>query len=165
MAAQLPDIVLLNGKVRDLYSNPLESYWEKTGRKRPNFKTQQNCNRGYVASWLIKGSNLVLTDITGIYYRSGLFGKRESQITISRLFPKSKSQAILANWFSGKLRIPDGNMTAYEHNSYNSRFEKEIIITVDKGQVIKMVTLDYTHQRLTVDSNFTSQVPKANRYQ
>ncbi|MGE0588529.1 MAG: hypothetical protein AB7O48_08130 [Cyclobacteriaceae bacterium] len=165
MAAQLPDIVLLNGKVRDLYSNPLETYWEKTGRKRPDFKTQQNCNRGYVASWSIEGSNLVLTDITGIYYRASLFGSRERQITIGRLFPKSKSRAILANWFSGKLRIPDGNMTAYDHNSYNSRFEKEIIVTIDKGKVIKMVILDYTRQRLTVDTNFNSQGPKASRYQ
>ncbi|HRX00155.1 MAG TPA: hypothetical protein P5280_11725 [Cyclobacteriaceae bacterium] len=151
MAAQLPDIVLLNGKARDLYSNPLESFWEKTGRKRPDFKTQQNCKRGYVASWSIERGNLVLTDITGIYYRIGLFGRRESQITVGRLFPKSKSHAILANWFSGKLRIPDGNMTMYEHVGYNSRFEKEIIITIEKGVAIKTVKLDYTKQTLVVN--------------
>ena len=62
-----------------------------------------------------------------------------------------KQDGVLANWFSGKLRVPAGNMTQYEHFSYNSRFEKEIIITVDKGQVIKMVTLDYTQQKLIVN--------------
>ena len=41
-------------------------------------------------------------------------------------------------------------MTMYEHNNYDSRFEKETIITVEYGAVMKTVTLDYTQQTLTL---------------
>jgi hypothetical protein len=55
-------------------------------------------------------------------------------------------------WFSGKLRIPYGKMTEYVHEGYSSHFEKELIITVEKGNIIKEVMLDYTQQRLVVTS-------------
>lgn len=152
MAAQLPDIITLESREMDLYTNPLEAFWEITGKRKPNFKLTENCNRGYVAGWAIKDNQLVLTRLTGKHYISTLFfGDKLVDISMEKIFPKSKSNITPAIWFSGKLRIPAGPMTQYEHYNYNSRFEKEIIITVIKGDVIKMVTLDYTQQRLVVN--------------
>jgi hypothetical protein len=152
MAAQLPDIITLESKKMELYSNPLEPFWETSGKRKPNFKLTENCKRGYVAGWAIKDHQLVLTQIIGKHYaRTFFFGEKLVEISMKKLFPKSRNNHVHAIWYSGKLRIPAGAMTQYEHNNYNSRFEKEIIITVNKGDVIKMVTLDYTQQKLVVN--------------
>lgn len=152
MAAQLPDSILLNSNWMDLYTNPLESYWVKTGKKKPDFNLLDTCLRGYIASWIIQGNQLILKEIEGDYYASSLFfNRRLTKTSLKKIFPKSSKQGVIANWYSGKLRIPAGNMTQYGHNSYNSRFEKEIIITIDKGKVLRMVTLDYTQQKLVVN--------------
>lgn len=153
MAAQLPDTIYLNSKWMDLFTNPLETYWEKTGKKRPTFNTINTCKRGYIASWSIRENRLLLNDIEGEYVASSfIFGRKLTKTSLKKIFPKSKGN-VFANWYSGKLRIPAGSMTQYEHQDYNSRFEKEIIVTIENGMVIKMVTLDYTQQRLVVNLN------------
>lgn len=135
----------------DLFSNPLEMYWEKAGKHKPGFNTIETCKRGYIASWAIKENQLLLVDIDGEYTSTVLLFRRKLvKATVKKVFPKSNG-SVFANWYSGKLRIPTGSMTQYEHDDYNSRFEKEIIITIEKGKVLKMVTLDYTQQRLVVN--------------
>jgi predicted NUDIX family NTP pyrophosphohydrolase len=90
-------------------------------------------------------------DIDGEYTSTVLLFRRKLvKASVKKVFPKSNG-SVFANWYSGKLRIPTGSMTQYEHDDYNSRFEKEIIITIEKGKVLKMVTLDYTQQRLVVN--------------
>ncbi|HEY8937617.1 MAG TPA: hypothetical protein VIM65_20465 [Cyclobacteriaceae bacterium] len=155
MSAQVPDKILFSGdEYSDLYTNPLELYWITSRKKRPEFSYTNECRRGYVAYWVIKNNQLFLKSIEGEYKkRFVLFGKRLRKYTINTLFPRSKNKLVLASWFSGKLRIPQGNMTMYEDVAYDSRFEKELIITVDKGEILKVVTLDYTQQRLTVISD------------
>lgn len=154
MAAQLPDIINIADRTMELYSNPLEGYWESTGKSKPKFKTVSDCKRGYVATWAIINNELILTHVDGEHLKPSIFfGNKWMGISLKEIFPKLKGQSVLANWYSGKLRIPDGHMTQYDHNNYNSRFEKEIIITVDKGKVTKIVTLDYNNQRLTVNGS------------
>jgi len=153
MAAQLPDSIVLEGERMDLYSNPLEAYWERFKKKRPNFLAVDSCKRGYIATWEIRGAELLLKALDGNIARSSFFfWKKFIPYTVRTLFPKANGKAIKANWFSGKLRIPRGNMTRYDHYGYNSRFEKETIISVERGNVVKSVTLDYTNQKL-VTSN------------
>jgi hypothetical protein len=152
MAAQIPDKILLNGKQLDMYSNPLEEYWFKTKKVRPSFLYTTECTRGYVAKWEIKGNRLLLQEIEGTYNRNFIFFSRKTPYTLKRLFPASKDRPVVAIWFSGKLRIPIGKMTMYEHNAYDSRFEKEVIMTVHKGEVVKVVTLDFLEKSLVVNS-------------
>jgi len=156
MAAQLPDLIVLNGAQMDLYTNPLEEYWRKSKKKKPVFFKLISCQRGYVATWEVKDKQLFLKGVEGNFIkRFFLFGRKKAKYSIHLLFPKSKGKRVKAGWFSGKLRIPSGPMTMYEHHGYDSRFENEIIITVEKGNILKTVSLDYTQQRLithTIDS-------------
>jgi hypothetical protein len=152
MAAQLPDRILFNGEFLNLYSNPLESYWSNLKRVRPSFFAIPDCTRGYIASWEIRKDKLLLTEIDGTYNRNFIFFSRPTRYSLLRLFPKSKSRPVKATWFSGKLRIPVGKMTLYEPTGYDSRFEKEVILTIDNGDVIKSVTLDFTEKSLIVNS-------------
>jgi len=150
MSAQVPDLIIMNGRKMELYTNPLEQYWIRLNKNRPSFKVAENCKRGYVATWEIKGRRLFLRAIESqVLRRTLFFRKRWKRYTVTS-FLKSGGE-IIASWFSGKLRIPNGRMTLYKHNGYDSRFEKETIITVDHGNVEKMVTLDNVNQTLTVN--------------
>jgi hypothetical protein len=152
MAAQLPDKILLNGTLQQLYTNPLEHYWIGTDKKRPPFFSLPNCQRGYVATWEVRDNQLFIRDIDGNYARTTFFfGKKATRYSLKILFPKSGNRLIKANWYTGKLRVPQGKMTLYDED-YGSRFEKEIIMTVEKGNIVKMVTLDYAKKVLTVNA-------------
>ncbi|HEY3406246.1 MAG TPA: hypothetical protein VGK59_22820 [Ohtaekwangia sp.] len=152
MAAQVPDKIVLDGKLMDLYSNPLELYWLKTKKMRPPFVYTSECIRGYVAKWEIRANQLLLREIEGTYNRSFILFYRQAPYTLKKLFPKSKNRPVLAVWFSGKLRIPIARMTMYEDHGYDSRFEKELIMTIHKGEVVKVVTLDFVEKSLVVNS-------------
>jgi hypothetical protein len=151
MAAQVPDKILLDGKQLNLYSNPLEQFWTNSKKVRPRFFTSPDCSRGYVAGWKIEANKLFLTDIEAYYDRNFVFFRNKTRYTLATLISKSKNKPVVAKWFSGKLRIPVGNMTMYEHSGYDSRFEKELIITIHEGEVIKVVTLDYMQKSLVVN--------------
>ncbi len=158
MAAQLPDKILQNGIIQQLYTNPLEHYWIRMDKKRPLFYPLPNCRRGYVATWEVRDNQLFLKDIDGNYERTTLFfGKESNRYSLKLLFPKSGNRLIKANWFSGKLRIPQGKMTIYDED-YGSRFEQEIIITIEKGNVVKMVTIDYAQRILIVNAQVKKRV-------
>ncbi len=152
MAAQLPDKVLVDGQWLELYSSPLELYWTRTGRRRPAFYANSNCKRGYIASWELKNNKLLLRRIDGDYRRTlFFFFKRRSPFNLKTLFPKADLRPVKAVWFTGRLRIILGKMVLFEDNGFDSRFEKEQIVTVEKGDVCKIVTVDFANQKLTAN--------------
>lgn len=151
MAAQLPDKILLDGEQLNLYSNPLEQFWINTKKVRPPFITSPECSRGYIAGWEIRNNKLLLKEIEGNYERNFIFFRKPARYSLKKLFPRSKNRPVSANWFSGKLRVPIGSMTRYNHSGYDSRFEKEFIITIQKGEVVKMVTLDFKERSLVIN--------------
>lgn len=151
MSAELPDKIRVNGEWMDLYSNPLEQYWGATKKTRPAFYPHTDCKRGYVASWEIKENQLFLSDIVGSFEkRIFFFAKKSKPFSLKWLFPvlAQKHKLVKANWFSGKLRIPIEKMLFYEHNGYDSRFEKEKIITVEHGEICKEVIIDHVQHVL-----------------
>lgn len=151
MPAQMPDRIIFNEEYFKLCTNPLELYWTISGRKRPRFASSVDCRRGYVATWEIRDNQLFLREIEGLIRRTFfLWGKRFVECSLKSLFG-SKKPRVKAVWFSGKLRIPQGKMMMFEDNGYDSRYEKEMIITVTHGDLNRIVTLDYVEQRLTVN--------------
>lgn len=152
MAAQLPDIIIMNGKRMDLYSNPLEQYWSLKKKKRPAFLSSSSCKRGYTATWEILNKKLLLKSIDGKAEKHFfIFWKKIVPYSVTNLFSMARNRAIIATWFTGKIRIPQGNRTLYVHNEYDSRFEREMVITIERGNVVKTVVLDNVHQRLQVE--------------
>lgn len=74
------------------------------------------CWRGYVATWEIRDGHLYLVAIQGRY------GFREGE-------------PLLAEWFTGELRVPRGKMVFYVHMGFGSRYERELFIQIEKGVV------------------------------
>ena len=155
MAAQLPDKILYEGEWLGLYSNPLEQFWTNAKKARPPFIPTTECSRGYIASWEIRNNKLLLTAIEGEYLRNFIFFRKQPKYSLKKLFPKSKNKPVAANWFSGKLRVPIGNMILYNHSGYDSRFEKESIISVHEGEVVKVVTIDFKEKSLVINLETT----------
>lgn len=151
MAAQVPDIIIVDGEKMELYSNPLEQYWDENKVRRPEFEPSVTCKRGYIATWEVNRKYLMLRNVEG-YVRKQyfFFWNKIANCSLNMLFNKNDRERVIANWFTGKIRIPLGRRTLYVHDGYDSRFEKEMVITIDHGRVLKTVILDYAKHKLEI---------------
>lgn len=81
------------------------------------------CWRQYVGTWEIRDGRLYLVKIEGRY-------------------ALSRSEPLLADWFTGTLRIPRGEMLEYVHMGYGSVFEEELHLKIKHGIVVKTRVID-----------------------
>lgn len=136
--AQMPDLLIYEGKTVGIFSNPLETYFDKN-HPRPNelFKTSCTASwRGYLATWEIKHGFLYLVKLV-----EGSCSNDATEIPLAQLFPKQKAP-IQATWFSGSLVIPQGNELEYVHMGYGSVYEKELHLMIKNGKLVDKITLD-----------------------
>ena len=75
----------------------------------------------------------------------------EPQVTGLRS-PPEYPERVFAHWYSGVLRIPQGELLEYVHAGYGSIYEKDLLIDVENGVVINTST--------RVNSNSTTQDKK-----
>lgn len=143
MTAQVREIVVINGKQHELESLPLEPLLEALD-PRPDFscwaRTWSSCLwRGYVGYWQIMEGKLFLT-------RLGTYDE-DIDIDLRHLFPE-REPPIFASWYSGKLRVPMGDQLLYVHMGWQSWYERERIIHVRRGHVVKERNVDHTQRLL-----------------
>lgn len=58
-----------------------------------------------------------------------------------------KNGKVEASWFTGTLRIPDGERISYVHMGYGSKYEREIMIKVENGKVTAQFVVDNTEKK------------------
>lgn len=149
--AQTPDRLFYKGKERALFANPLEDFYE--GKTRPNFFIEpgaisSGCWRGYVAHWKIEEDQLFLTGIDSWICR-GFTDAGCKKVDLKELFgAKFDGGRVSADWFSGLLRIPDGEELQYVHMGYGSVYERDIVLKVEKGRVTAEEIIDNTKRAL-----------------
>lgn len=138
MTAQVPDILIYEGKRLPLFSNPLEIYFE-LNPPRPDFQAPNTaCWRGYVAEWEIVSDVLTLTNLDAcIKTESGLL----ANVGIEEIF-STQGKRMEASWYTGELRVPKGELLQYVHMGYGSEYEEELILTIEKGRLIKVSVVD-----------------------
>lgn len=131
--AQRPDILIHEGHEYPLFSNPLESYYGRDN-PRPRFTFPDTATwRGYVATWEIDRGVLYLKRI-----EAWLDGR---EVGLDYLFPGHPGM-VEATWFTGQLRVPQGKMLQYIHMDYESIYERDLIITVQRGRIVKQEIVD-----------------------
>lgn len=81
------------------------------------------CWRQYQGTWEIKDARFYLTAVRGRFRLEG-------------------SEPLLADWFTGVLRIPRGRMLRYIHMGFGSIFEEELHIKIERGAVVSSRVLD-----------------------
>jgi hypothetical protein len=152
--AQAPDKLIYSGQERKLFSNPLEAYYENSGTKRPNFMSRpfviSSGNwRGYVATWEIVDGKLFLLNVDSSLCEGAKVEADCKQVQLSNLFPKKVSDGkVIADWYSGELRVPDGEQIVYVNMGYGSVYERDLIFTVADGMVEGPKVIDNTKEQL-----------------
>jgi hypothetical protein len=127
MTAQRADIIIIEGKEYPLFTNPLEDYWTKKNPKPPIGLPVTSCWRGYIATWEIIDNILYLIDIT--------IRTPKGETGLVYVFPDTTDK-IKATWYSGELRIPQGDCLHYEHGGYESIYASDWFISIEKGEVV-----------------------------
>ncbi len=139
--AQIPDLIVLDGKTNSLFTNPFGAYLRRNQEAIPKLEAvvEGGCSaswRGYRANWEIKERRLFL---------AALFSDPCSQspkpIPLTTFFPDAQGP-VEATWFSGTLVIPQGEMTEYIHMGYQSEYERYLLITVEQGAVVTIEERD-----------------------
>ncbi len=115
-----PPLPVENGLVEDLWA------WKNEDERAFDmFMKLPSCNpRGYVATWEICDDRFYLNEVRGQVYRM------------------TQSEPVLADWYSGDLVVPQGEMIEWVNHGVGSRYEKYLVITIDKGHVVERKLLD-----------------------
>lgn len=126
MTAQIRDRIKLEGRVMWVCSHIPVPLIRKRIRKNEDWDNTNYpfgstaCWRGYIASWRVEDNKLYLVDIFG---SSELVG----------------DEPLLADWFSGTIRLTEQRVNIYPHLGYVTRFDPDIMMKVEKGVVVRVL--------------------------
>lgn len=132
MTAQQSERICIDGKEYSLCSYPLAQYLATLPHPPEFMPPYTSLWRGYIGTWEIKDGRLYLTAISG-ELESG------EVVTLETLFP-GFPERVLAHWYSGRLRVPQGRMLKYVHQGFASQYEQDLWIDVEQGVVQKLDT-------------------------
>lgn len=133
MTAQVHEELILNGERVTMACTPdlpehhpriLEMPQWQPEREEDEEIFSTACWRQYIGTWEIRGERLYLRRLRGRLTLTG-------------------DEPLPADWFSGTLHVPRGEMLHYVHMGFASVFEEELRITVEEGRITEMETLDH----------------------
>ncbi len=129
MTAQKKEKLLYEGKIYEIATEPLGQYLNKRKDLRIiSLMASSDCWRGYNGDWEIIKDQLFLVKLSGLLVIKSGKGSKENT---TDLFPDQEK--IFADWFSGEIRIPMGNMLEYVHFGYFSIYEKDMYLQFENG--------------------------------
>lgn len=132
MTAQVPEILIHQGRELALCETPLHSYLVKLRKNvRPRFVWPSTaCWRGYVGRWEIQDGSLWLVGLESVLETAtGVI-----DATLADALPWLKPP-VKATWFTGELRCPEGRLLTYVHHGFSSDYERDRLFWVEKGKV------------------------------
>jgi hypothetical protein len=127
MTAQFSELLMLEGKQQALCSFPLASYFALGGESVAFRASSTALSRGYIGTWEIHDQRLYLIRLQG-------WLQDESLVSLETVFP-DYPQRVFAHWFSGTLRLPQGQLLRYVHGGFDSCYEQDLLIDVTRGVV------------------------------
>lgn len=156
---QVNEILMYEGKIKPLSSEPLEPYFNEQQHPRLRNTT---CNgistgnwRGYVGTWEIKENELYLIKLI-----KGNCSEKPPEIPLTEIFPNQPTP-IKATWFSGTLKVPLGK-SFYDGLIY----EKELLFTIEKGVVISKKLVDNSNKEFSTEHEITlEELRKLNEWE
>ena len=126
MTIQAGDILTYRGEKTTIATEPLKSYLDT--RSDVGFISKSTALvRGYIGTWEIKNNQLYLISLLG-------FVENNKKVDLSYLFPNKME--VFASWYSGDIRIPEGELLKKINLGYASIFEKDRILTFNEGILI-----------------------------
>lgn len=147
--SQRADKLLYKGIEYNLFSNPLEIYFEKYPNKRPKkvfgglVIESTSLWRGYVATFEIRDHKLIVKDIQILCVDTTHSNSLDEcwVSVITEVFPEQKE--IQVDWYTGLLVLPIGDIMNYIHMGYGSTYENYILLEIEKGNLKKEKHFNY----------------------
>lgn len=134
MTIQAGDILSHNGKKTTIATEPLKPYLETRSDVSFIFKSTALV-RGYIGTWKIKNKKLYLVALIG-------FIENNEKVDFKYLFPNKTE--VFADWFSGDIRIPEGDLLQKINIGYASVFARDRLLNFNKGILISETLKDNT---------------------
>ena len=128
MTAQAREDLLYEGKQQSMCSTPLGDYLTKNGIFLPLRGRTTACNRNYIGKWEITDNRLYLIGIDA-KLRDG------SPVSVATIFPDSPDR-VFASWYTGTLRIPQGDRIKYFHGGFESVYERDLFLDITEGVAV-----------------------------
>jgi hypothetical protein len=128
MTAQFSDLLVYEGELLSICCEPLKPYLETIKLPHKLKAPNSACWRGYVAKWAIDNNKLFLIKWEG-YILDYLV------VHMDYIFPDE--EVVFAKWFTGEIRIPQGEMLQYIHAGYASVYEGNLCLNFVEGVLIK----------------------------
>jgi len=138
MTAQLMETLYYKGEKFGMATEPLKEYLQTRSDIKFLPRIESWCWRQYVGEWEIKNGKLYLIELHGM-----LAGPKK--FTVDSLFPGRKTA--FAHWFSGEIRVPQGEMIEYVHLGYESIYERDLFLAFEKGLLIGEHVMDNKGKR------------------
>ena len=128
MTAQVHERLILDGELTSMMTCPtLPMQHLRLYRRDPAdvswISGTTACWRGYIGTWEIRDGQLYLVSI------EGTLGIRDGE-------------AIHADWYSGTLVVPRGEMLNYVHMGFESTYEQELRLDIESGRVKNTTLID-----------------------
>ena len=133
MTAQRTEELYYNDDIYKMASEPLQPYLESLRNPIEFVYPSTACWRGYCGTWEIKDDKLYLIKLRGFIYE-----RRE--VDINYVFPGEP--IVFANWFSGEIMLPMGNLLHYIHAGYESVYEQDLFLEFESGLLKSSRTVD-----------------------
>ena len=134
MTIQAGDILSYNGEKKTIATEPLKSYLDTRSDVSFIYKSTALV-RGYIGTWKIRNKKLYLISLLG-------FVNNNEKVDLNYLFPNKIE--VFAGWYSGDIRIPEGELLKKINLGYASVFEKDRILSFKEGILISETVKDNT---------------------
>jgi hypothetical protein len=128
MTAQSSELMVHDGHQVAMHATPLDNYFAMGGH-RPRFAWVNTARkRRYIGTWEILNDRLYL-----IALKARLTSGQDA--TLRDVFP-DYPERVFAHWYSGQLRLSMGALVRHVNIGFGNRFEREIMIDVERGRVV-----------------------------
>lgn len=145
MTAQVPDLILFEGRWMDLECEPLASWLDRRKNRQLRFRARTTaCWRGYQARWKVDRGRLYLTRFSA-RLRNGRFAglptlfenySAEFYAQNGANDPANQGPGRFAFWVTGIVRCSIGRLRHYVHAGYESIYEAELQLVFDRGFLV-----------------------------
>jgi hypothetical protein len=132
MAAQFGDILFYNGEELRMATKPLDQYLSQkpdiqfVSRFMP-YRELYNC------TWEIIDNKLYFIKLSA--YIEGYV-----EVDINYLFPGQNK--VFANWFSGEIRVPQGERLDNVNMGFSTLYEKDLFLVIENGKLVNQYLVD-----------------------
>ncbi|MBN1182182.1 MAG: hypothetical protein JXB49_07835 [Bacteroidales bacterium] len=138
MTAQTLDTLVLNGEEVSIATEPFAQYLNKFKKRPTFFPKDTGCSRGYYSTWEVKDEKLFLIGFEGrvVDWDKSIY----CNVSVNSFFPNQNE--VFADWFTGEIRVPKGQLLDYVHSGYFSTYEIDLFLEFENGQLVGRRTVD-----------------------